>query len=69
MQLNLYQKNFYYKQHTCVFENVFMYNPGQEKLNIRAYDLCKLCGQLHSIDINTEMDKEIKAIIDKKATI
>jgi hypothetical protein len=65
-QLNLAQKNFYYKQHTCEFESVFLYNKGQEVLNIRAYNLCKFCGRLNSLDIDEKMDKEIKTIIDEK---
>lgn len=44
-----------------------MYNRGQILLNIRAYNLCKLCGHLDAIPINPAMDKEIKAIIDKRA--
>lgn len=68
-QLNLAQKNFFYKQHKCELESVFMYNQGQDVLNIRAYNLCKLCGQLNSLDIDKKMNKEIKAIIEKKAAV
>jgi hypothetical protein len=65
-ELSKFQKNFYYKKHPHVEENVFLYIPGQDIKTTRAYNLCKLCGQMVPIVIDDKISKEIKTIVDKK---
>jgi hypothetical protein len=65
-QLKLAQKSFYYKTHTHLEENVFLSSPAPEFSNPRAYKLCKLCGKLSAIEIDKNIEKEIKEVIDKK---
>jgi hypothetical protein len=65
-ELSKFQKNFYYKKHTHIEENVFLYIPGQDLKNTRAYNLCKLCGQMIPITIDDKISKEIKTLVDKK---
>jgi hypothetical protein len=62
-ELSRYQKNFYYKAHQHLEDNVFLSNLSSEP---RVYKLCRLCGQMTSITANPEIKKEIKAILDKK---
>lgn len=68
-ELARFQKNFYYKKHEHIEENVFIFNPEQDILKTRAYKLCKLCGQMSPLTINDEMATEIKDIMDKKITV
>lgn len=65
-ELARFQKNFYYKRHEHIEENVFLFNGEKDILKTRAYRLCKLCGQMSPLTINKEIAKEIKDIMDKK---
>lgn len=67
-ELNEIKEKYNHKSHDHALENVFLFNPGGGLLNPKAYQLCKVCGELLQIKIAKELRKEIQTIIAKKVT-